>query len=265
MPNLAIIHEGDVEPQAAYAPHHDVAGMRWGKLMTPPDYRLWLYLTELEDGAEIRWDSQHNDEAISVLEGSLDIQGRDCPVGGTVIIENHVAGTARAAGRTRIVHFGRRDDGPALKHGRHLHVGGPGGAWRIANNPLAQADIWGDSSCGSCDVTFFRVHRDSADDEPDPHSHSADEVIVVVGGSMLLGNREIPPITALSIPGNLRYVQTCGAGGLTFLNFRPGPSAITHYPRGKEPVSLPEGTRDIGEPVEPMVDVPGMVIFHRGS
>ena len=53
----------------------------------------------------------------------------------------------------------------------------------------------------------------------EPHYHTADEIIYVIGGSAIVGWRELGPGTAMAIDANTTYKFEAGDGGLQFLNF----------------------------------------------
>jgi quercetin dioxygenase-like cupin family protein len=61
--------------------------------------------------------------------------------------------------------------------------------------------------------------------EPDTvvqtHAHLRDEIIYVVAGSMVLGNRVLEPGSSVFIAGNTLYTFRAGPEGLRFVNFRP--------------------------------------------
>jgi len=53
------------------------------------------------------------------------------------------------------------------------------------------------------------------------HSHTSDEIIVVMDGSLILGARTCHPGTSIYVPGGTLYGFRAGPDGLRFLNFRP--------------------------------------------
>jgi len=59
------------------------------------------------------------------------------------------------------------------------------------------------------------------------HAHLIDEIIYVVDGSMIIGNRELGPGSSLFVAGNTLYQFRAGPRGLRMLNFRP--SADTSF------------------------------------
>ncbi len=234
MTKLTIVHEREVEP----ARDHPATGLRWSKLLTPPDYPLWLYLAELDAGGEITWSRHHGDEAVYVFAGELDVDGRRCPAGGAVIVESGVPATVRATTATRIGHYGARDGGtPAT--GSCVHVVGPKGIATFGDPATVAARFLADAACPTCRLALFEVTRDR--ERPGrPHSHSADEIIFITAGTMVLGARQLGPGTALSIPGGVRYAEGSGSDGCVFLNYRPQASDRTDYVKGEAPVTAPE-------------------------
>ena len=54
------------------------------------------------------------------------------------------------------------------------------------------------------------------------HSHTVDEVIYIVEGSLTLGDRTCGPGTVLAIEKDTEYSFTVGQEGVRFLNIRPG-------------------------------------------
>src|ERR1700719_2819293 len=65
-------------------------------LFHPADYSLWQLSAQLQAGAELTWDGAHGDEALFIVEGSVEADGRQCGADGTVVIEADASGTVRA-------------------------------------------------------------------------------------------------------------------------------------------------------------------------
>lgn len=59
------------------------------------------------------------------------------------------------------------------------------------------------------------------------HSHSVDEVIYVVEGSLTIGDRICGPGTVMAIEKDTEYAFTVGEEGVRFLNIRPGLAKVT--------------------------------------
>lgn len=60
-----------------------------------------------------------------------------------------------------------------------------------------------------------------------PHSHNEDEVIVVIGGELAIGDRKCGPGTVIYNEKDTDYGFRVGPLGVRFLNIRPGLAQIT--------------------------------------
>ena len=103
-----LVDESDLHP----SPSCRVRGALTAKLVSPAGWSLWAVTAELAEGTTIEWFHDHGDEAVYVVEGSVEIEGGACPERGSFVVEAGVAATARALEPTRIVHFGPRDIEP---------------------------------------------------------------------------------------------------------------------------------------------------------
>ena len=117
------------------------------------------------------------------------------------------------------------------------HLLGPVGWYRSGSPGGSQATCFADSTCEGCDIALFRVERDTPGARGRSHSHSVDEIIVLVEGEIRLGSHELPLHHAVFIPADTRYAITSGATKHAFLNYRPTAS-IQHY--DGDAVTLPE-------------------------
>ena len=152
--DLWITAEGDVDYRAGYAAPTVVArGSCQSRMMSPREFPLWSLTAELDAGAELEWNSTHGDEAVYVKKGSLTIDGRVCPVDGTLILEAGVPAIVRADEPTTVVHFGPWDPnppttgayGPPAEEGRTVHVVGPGGTYSLIQ-PGRASKFYADST-----------------------------------------------------------------------------------------------------------------------
>jgi quercetin dioxygenase-like cupin family protein len=250
MRKLAIVRRGEVEPQGVHPAAVTVDGLVSSRLMSPPDYELWLCVAELEAGATVSWPTEHGDEALYVLDGELSVQGHPCPAGGAVIVESGVPAVVRATARSRIGHYGSRapsrlgsgagSGSGSAAHG--VHVVGPRGVTSLGDPSTVGVRFLADSTCPTCTLSLFEVTRDRR--RPGrPHSHSADEIIYVVDGTMHLGAHVLGPGTSLCIPGGTRYAEGSGNRGCVFVNYRPHASDRTDFVRGQPPTTRMEAAR----------------------
>ena len=227
MAKFAAINLDDVPASSTYAIAQDVSGVAWSKRVSPEDYALWLVVSELTDGGVMSWGSDHGDEAVCVIEGALDVDGRRCPAGGAVVVESGAACTATAVGPTRVAHYGPTDStpptdgllGPPQADGHGVHVVGDRGWFRAGNDTYTQT-WWADSSCPTCRICVFCIEHPDAPDIDLPHHHTQDEIIFVLEGELRLGAHRCPAGTAISIPAHMRYSLRCDGKAFKFLNYR---------------------------------------------
>lgn len=206
-------------------------GLTDARLLSPPEYPLWLVDAELEDGATLVWDEDHGDEGVYVQRGELTVDGRRAPAGGAIVVESHAPCVVRAVGDTWVAHLGTVDTeppadgpfGPVDPEGHGVHVVGPGGTWRSGSLEGVHAIWFADSKCPTCRVAFFTVAGFEAKEGP-AHTHSENEIIYMLDGGIRMGAQVHGPGTSLCIPADLRYKFWAEEGGHRFLNFRRGPS-----------------------------------------
>lgn len=199
----------------------------------PEEFPLWAERTALAPGEAVR--GGPGEEAVYVVSGSVELDGRTCPAGGAVIAEGAASAELVAPDGAVLVRFGARV--PA-GDGRAVHVVGPGGTWAQVGDGR-DTRYFADSECDTCDVTLFWTGREHAY-ESAPHSHSADELIHVVVGEIHVGRRVLGAGSTLAVARDRRYAfRTPGPFG--FLNFRP--HVATHTRDG---VTMAEGGRAHG-------------------
>ena len=223
---VQIVRADDHELAPGYPDGHDVDGGVRHSVVSPDGFSLWLLRAELDDGATIEWPATHGDEAVYVLEGALEIDGRVAPAQGAAIVESNVATRARAVGPTRIVHLGPRDpapptdgfNGPAAATGHGVHVVGPRGTYANTTD-ASDSHYYADSTCPTCRITLLSVGR-SFGHRSAPHSHTEDELIHVVAGGINLGRRHVAAGDTIAIRGGTRYGFRGDDDGFVFLNYR---------------------------------------------
>jgi hypothetical protein len=182
----------------------------------PDEFPLWLTRGDVD---AIEWDDDHGDEGVYVVRGELDVDGRTCPAGGAVIVEAGVA--ARARGQAHVVRVGSHRS--PRSGGQIVHVIGPGGTWAKVDDGR-ETRYFADSECPTCDITLFVTGRAHGHVSP-IHSHSSDELIHVLSGSVTVGRRVAGPGATLAIAGGQRYGFK--SEGFSFLNYRPALATMT--------------------------------------
>jgi hypothetical protein len=224
------------------APHTKAEGVRECRQFASGLFDLWLTVSQLDDGALLSWGSDHEDEVVYVISGALEVDGRHCPTDGAVVIESGVTTALRAVGPTEVCHFGHGDRaitggiyGDPSLDGHGVHVLGPGAWYESGSREGVGARWFADSSCPTCRLTLLHVAQHEPDKKGPPHSHSADEIIYVVTGSIRFGATEYPSHTAVFIPADIRYALGGGPEGYGFLNYRANASEQI-YDRAQPPV-----------------------------
>jgi hypothetical protein len=235
----------DVVPSTGYAAPRRASGVRWSKRVSPEPYSIWMAVAELDDGGTIEWDDDHGDDGVYVMRGALEVdRASRCPADGAVIVESGVPCTARAIGITTVVHCGARDAEPpsdglydapaAMGHG--VHVLGERGWFASGNRERVAVRWFADATCPTCRIALFHVVRAEGGVRDRSHTHTQDELIYVVGGSVVVGGVEHGPGTCLAIPALTRYSLTSGDHGFAILNYRRDVSVQAY--RAGEPEEL---------------------------
>lgn len=234
----------DVPSGDRYPVDRDVAGPVSSRCLSPDGYSLWMVHAALGDGATIRWSGERSDDVVYVIDGVVEVGGRRCEAGGAVIVERAADVELVARGDCVIAHFGSLDaepptDGPLggpAPDATSVHIYGPGGAFLSGDRENVHAVWFADGTCGTCRVQLLEVSA-PPNDEPrgKPHTHSADEIIYLLDGSVRMGSYAFGPGSALSIPANVRYSLVGGREGHRFINFRRDVSWQV-YGRGGEPL-----------------------------
>ena len=238
MPGFHATPLSAVPPSPTHAAPRDTTGVVRSRRVSTDDTSVWMVVSELADGAAIRWDGPHGDDGVYVVSGALDVDGHECPADGAVIVESGAACTARAVGPTVVIHCGAYADappadgqyGPPEPAGHGVHVVGPGGWFSSGNRERVAVRWFADSTCPTCRIALFHVWRAEGGVRDRSHTHTQDELIYVLDGSVLVAGEEYGPDTCLSIPALTRYSLTSGADGFAILNFRRDVSTQAYRP-----------------------------------
>jgi quercetin dioxygenase-like cupin family protein len=205
------------------------------------DLPLWLDRLVLGPGAGLRWSAAVGAQALFVTVGTIEVDGRSCGPGTAVGLDPDAALAVVAPQGAEVVHLGAAaDDVPRGARGAGVHVVGPEGRWARADDEKATR-FFLDSDCSACGLTLFTTAR-TGPYVSAPHSHSAPEILHVVDGTIEVGRRSLGPGSTIGIAADRRYGFR-SPGAFTFLNFRPGPSAMTTQRGGP---AVPEGARAHG-------------------
>jgi hypothetical protein len=228
---IFFVAEDEVAPTDVYG-----TGVE-ARLVSPDGFPLWLVRARLAAGERITWGDDHGDEAVHVVTGDVEVDGRHCPAGGSVIVEAGVPAVLEAPLGAGIVHVGRY--GGPTGGGETVHVVGPGGTYARTGEGR-DTRYFADSECPTCDVTLFTTGRAMRHESP-AHSHSADELLHVLDGEIVVGRRHLGPGTTIAIHADRRYAFH--SEGFRFLNYRPTLATMT-VDRSAPPIE--EGPRAHG-------------------
>jgi len=150
--------------------------------------------------------------ASGVVEPGASLELTGCEEGATVLVFNQQAGDAAATGKGRVLLL------PSENVPRTIAMGG--------NEGIGGA-LHADAHDPTPGVWLHENAFEMADKETVLHSHSEDEVIFVLKGSIRLGNRLYGPGTALAIAADTKYGFHSGPEGLGFVNFRTSSPTYT--------------------------------------
>jgi hypothetical protein len=227
MAKVEIVHAAEVEAVQGYGDYgHRVDGGVQHRVVSPAGFSLWMLAADLDDGTTIEWPATHGDEAVYVVEGALEIDGKVTPAHGAAVVESDVVTRARAVGPTRVAHMGPADpaqpvdgmNGPPATASHGVHVVGPRGTYANTTD-TTDSHYYADSTCPTCRLTLLSVGR-SFGYVSEPHSHSQDELIHVVSGAILLGRQRVGPGDTLAIAAGARYGFRGDEHGFVFVNYR---------------------------------------------
>ncbi len=234
MSAVDIVHAAEVNTAERYPrPSVQAVGDVAARQVSPDGASLWLVAVDLAAGAELRWGTEHGDEAVYVRSGSLAVDGRVCPADGALIVEAGVAATATAQSDTSIVHVGPADSapptdglrGPANTEGRGIRVIGPDGMWATVDE-TQRTRFFSDASSPTNRLWLLATDRPQYF-ESSAHSHSQDELIHVLRGAIRVGRRVAGEGDTLWVAADRRYKLHSGDDGVHFINYRRDASVMT--------------------------------------
>lgn len=238
MSRFEVVHGDDVPYADGHPrPHCAVRGGVRSKLVSPAgDHPLWLVRAELEAGASLRLEGDHGDEAIYVVDGSIEVDAGSCPTRGAVVVEAGATVEVGAPAGASIVHVGpaspvQPQDGPngaPAPSPRGTHLVGTSGLYGIDAGPRSSR-LFADGSCPTCRIWFMYTSRTEGY-RAESHRHTQDELIHLLWGEMQVGRHTITPGTTVAVPADYRYGFRAPAAGFGFLNYRPDLSSYAAAP-----------------------------------
>jgi hypothetical protein len=189
---------------------------------------IHMFAYQLAADGMVVWDRPAQARTLYVRAGEVVIRESRFGAGSVIVIEGDAECTVRAGsdGADFIEFFDHR--GPVTRRGGAVHAV-PGGASPIVDRDGVRSSVYSDARCPGCGVWLHENHIRPPGRHVDLHSHTEDEVIVVMEGEMVAGARHLGPGSVLSVARDTLYKFDAGEGGLRFINYRPSrPRYLRH-------------------------------------
>lgn len=211
-------------------------------LFQPPGFSLWELDATLGRGCEVRWNSDHGDEAVYVLEGMLGCSGVQCGPATILLVEAGAEAVYEAIADARVLHFGstpsvasRETPSGAAPSPPNLRPVRLSDAEAIISDDGLAGYFYADGTHPTYRAAIF-VIRSAGQHSAVSHSHSQDEIIHVVNGELQIGPQRISAGMSVAIPASHRYgFQSTAA--FSFINFR---RAVSTYIGKPGSIPIPE-------------------------
>jgi hypothetical protein len=192
---------------------------------------IHTHVHRLQPGARLELDGAPADRVGYVWQGAAEAGGVRLEPRSSVIAEygSSIELTACAEGAC-VVEFTLRERRPNSREGGHVHLLPNEIVPRITNmNGIMEAGggLHADAHCPSCELWLHESDFYVPDSHTPLHSHSEDEVIFILDGSMRLGARLFGPGCAVAIHAHTKYLFNVGPDGLSFVNFRGATPSYT--------------------------------------
>lgn len=225
MAKILIRSLADAPREASPDPASRVSGVDIRAVLAGPDVPLHLHRLLLRPAAWIAWNDGGRGLMLYVKSGVVQILGQEVGAGGAITVEHGAKARLTAVEESELLMF---QQGPICNAriegaGGHVHILVPQSVPRrthYAGMDHLGGALFADASCPSCSLwlhenTFMGHHG------ADLHTHSEDEVIVVLAGEVILGKRNYPSGTVIAVAANTVYGFATGHENSTILNFRP--------------------------------------------
>jgi hypothetical protein len=228
--------------QAAVVDFPAIAGVTGvGRIKTRPviadaDRPVLLWHHQLEAGARLSLDRPVMDHAFYVLEGAVSADGSSVAQGSVVAAEHLCRAEIATADGARLLHFHRPDAHlqKPQRAGGHVHVIGSNGKLQADIPKYGHGIVWADGACPTCEMWLNQTTAVGAHAQKGTHYHTADEIIYLLDGAMLMGGRSLGAGTAVAVDAHTRYGVGTGEAGMSLLNFRPQDSLLVSIDGTKE-------------------------------
>ena len=229
--------------QAPTAPFSNVVGasvqgtVQTKAVIKGADRPLYLWQHDMKTGAGLAFDKPDVGHVLFVLSGAIEVDGKQVEENGTACIEHGAKAKVRATKDTTLYHFHESGPRHVSRPGGHVHVSGAKGILQARHAHANHfGTLWADSDCSNCEMWLHRSEFEAPRSQRHSHYHTTDEIIVVLKGAMMVGNRALHAGTALAIDTHTPYGFGAPDAGLTFINFRAAESSnVQMLPEGEQP------------------------------
>jgi hypothetical protein len=177
-------------------------------------------------GSTVTWTASANGHLAYVWQGAVTVGATRLDAGSMFIVEHRASAWARSdEDEAVLLVFNRPADAPVpALPGGHVHIlpaNRVPRVQRLSDRANVGAAIFADSACPGCELWLHESSFHDAYSDVAPHWHNEDEIIVVTGGTIQLGQRSYGPGTAIAVAKDVIYGFRTGAEGVHFINFRP--------------------------------------------
>jgi quercetin dioxygenase-like cupin family protein len=231
MPEPSLLFADRKSSSGYQVPKATFTGEAETRFGSPEGYSFWLNAGTVSAGSTLEWTTDHDEEAIYVDGGKVEIDGKVVGEGGAVVIERDARATLTFLEDSSIAHFGQSDDAPPVP----AEYSASGGGVHVYPHPTphrGHTENFADGSCPTCKVVFFQV-SDEVPHIGDVHSHSSDELIYVVKGALRVGKNRIETGMAIAVPADRLYSFRTSEPW-KFINYRRTPSTATRGRKSRD-------------------------------
>jgi hypothetical protein len=201
---------------------------------------ILLHCYRVAEGGSLAIDDAGAGQAVFIRSGEVEVAGQLVGAGGSIVIEHGAGITVSARSPADLLSFANGvGNAKPTRAGGHVHILPPGAVPRSLDfhgDRRAGGALFADAACPTCEMWLHETILHPGGHDTPVHSHSEDEVIVVLDGEIVLGRRGYGPGTAIAIARETLYGFRSGEQGLVFINFRPHSPVYVPGDRTRETV-----------------------------
>lgn len=248
----------------AQPPRHGMSGSGFAvsPVIAGPADPLHLQRLCLTPPATLAWSDSGRGFILYVKSGAVEVEGQEVGAGGSITAEHAAALRLTAGVHAELLMFSQGPAGELGTQGAggHIHILPPQSVPRrkhYAGYEHIGGALFADASCPTCSLW---LHENSfwGNHGADLHTHSEDEIIVVLTGQVILGRQSHGPGTVIAVAAHTVYGFATDGDGTTIINFRP--ASPTYQSRNAARTSIDERefhVRQLGSPAPLTVRSPG--------